>query len=156
MSGHLPGAVLKPLVKLGRAPDDCWSWLGRIDENGCAMKQFHGVLIPARRWVWMQLFGPIPAGKVITEIRGNRQCTNPFHLRCCTQAEACRATSATTMLAADVAEIRSCLLRSKQIAEAYADRFGVSPQTIRDIWRNDSWCAPRPFKLPAAVVEERC
>jgi hypothetical protein len=39
---HAPGSVLKPLVKIGRTPADCWSWLGKIDELGCAIKQFDG------------------------------------------------------------------------------------------------------------------
>jgi hypothetical protein len=144
---HAHGSTLKALVKIGRNPSECWTWLGRIDANGCALKQFNGALIPARRWMWQQLFGPIPPGKVITTWCGSKQCTNPHCLRCCTQADACRATTNTTLLAADVAELRACPFRTQSIAEAYADRFGVSVQTIRDVWRHESWRPARPFKL---------
>jgi hypothetical protein len=152
---HAHGSTLKALVKLGRSPDDCWTWLGKIDSNGCAIKQHGGVPIPARRWMWMQLFGPIPVGKIVTTSCGSKQCVNPFHLRCCTQAAACRASTNTTLLAADVAELRESPFRTASVAEAYADRFGVSAQTIRDVWRCSSWRNPVPFHGPATPKHPR-
>jgi hypothetical protein len=142
------GATIKPLVKLGRDPSDCWTWLGSIGDNGCALKQFHGRQIPARRWLYSQLFGPIPAGMVVTTSCGSGQCVNPHHLVCCTMAEAVRASAATTLLAYDVREIRKARIYGSGMAATLAEKYGVSQQTIRDIWRNDSWRAPRPFKLP--------
>ena len=147
---HARGAVLKPLVKLGRKPEDCWSWLGRIADNGCAMKQFHGALTTARRWLWSQLFGPIPSGYIVAATCGNGACTNPHHLRLCMMADAVRASPGTTLLPADVAELRACPFRSQPLAEAYADRFGVSVQTIRDVWARRSWDKPKLFKVEAA------
>lgn len=59
---HLPGETMKPLVRLGKTPDDCWEWIGRKHDNGYGKKQFHSRTLLAHRWLWTQLFGPIPGG----------------------------------------------------------------------------------------------
>jgi hypothetical protein len=147
---HAPGSVLKPLVKIGRTPADCWSWLGKIDELGCAIKQFNGKPISARRWMWTQLFGPVPDGLVVTTECGSKQCTNPHCLRLCTQADACRASGSTTLVAGDIAEIRKAKTGGgDQMANILAERYGVSHATIRDIWRRKSWASAKPFYGPA-------
>ncbi|GAA0721572.1 HNH endonuclease signature motif containing protein [Dokdonella soli] len=142
---HEPGAVLKPLVKLGRDPADCWTWLANVDVGGVASKQFGGKRMPARRWMWAQLFGPIPDGLVVTTACGSKTCVNPHHLRACTQADACRASVNTSLLPADVIDIK----RAKKdagpnTARVLADKHGCSPQTIRDIWKRRSWSRAKP------------
>jgi len=149
------GATIKPLVKLGRSPEECWSWLGSIGDNGCALKQFHGQQIPARRWLWSQLFGPIPLGMVIYTSCGSGSCINPFHLRMGTQADAVRSGAGTILLRDDVAEIRRETCRDKRTAERYAKRYGVSIMTVRDVWRRDSWVRGRPFHGPATSKHPR-
>ena len=44
---HHPGDVLKPLVKLPRDPAKCWQWLGKVADNGYAIKQWHNKPCPA-------------------------------------------------------------------------------------------------------------
>lgn len=142
---HAPGSTLKPLVKLPRDPLACWEWLGTRNAQGVAHKQINGECWPARRWMWSQLFGPIPAGLVVTTTCGNLGCVNPHHLRCCFQAEANRAGPGATLLPSDVQEIRAAgKQRTPRLAVQLAERYGVTPETIRDVWARRSWRASRP------------
>ncbi len=142
---HTPGLSIKPAIALPKDPAACWVWLGTTNTDGVAQKTFGGESMPARRWVWRMLFGTIPHGFVISNICGNKACTNPHHLRCCTQAEANRAGPGTSLLPADVREIRAAkATRTHATAGVLASRFGVCESTIREIWRRKSWrTAPR-------------
>jgi hypothetical protein len=139
-TGHPPGTVLKPLVKLGRTPDDCYEWLGALNTNGVAQKRLGDRTYTARRWMWQQLFGPIPDGLVVTTTCGSLTCCNPHHLRCCFQADANRAGPGVTLLPGDVAKIRAAAkTRNSHTASQLAARYGVTPNTIRDVWNRKSW-----------------
>lgn len=143
--GHPVGAVLKALVKIGRRADDCWDWLGVVNTNGQPQKQLGGKQLPARRWLWGQLFGPVPDGLVVTNTCGKLTCCNPAHLRCCFQAEANRAGAGVVLLPGDVAEIRAAAkTKHPNTAVLLAERYGVTPSTIRDVWRRRSWKRPKP------------
>lgn len=133
------GQTLKPLVKLGSTPDACWTWLGSCrKDNGVAFKQFAGRLVPARRWIWEQLFGPIPDGHVIGQECGNNGCINPHHLKKYgSMADALRAGASATLTPGDVTEIRA--LKGQSRAEAVAGKYGVSVATVRDVWRGTTW-----------------
>lgn len=153
---HLPGTTLKPLVKLPKDPTACWEWLGATDRAGNARKSLGGTTLTGRRWLWSQLFGPVPAGLVVTTICGNRTCTNPYHLRACTQAEANRQAVNTLLLPADVTEIRAARKnKGPATARMLANRYGVHPNTIRDIWRRRSWSRPRANPGPGAAKAQR-
>jgi len=143
---HEPGVTLKPLVKLGKEPGDCWTWTGSIDDGGYGRKQFAGKSMLAHRWLWMQLFGSIPDGLVVSHKCGNHACVNPHHLQAMTQAENCRQGITASLTPADVVEIR----RAKRhggvnMRQHLADRYGVAPSTISDIWGRKSWRKPKPF-----------
>jgi hypothetical protein len=130
MSGHAPGTTLKPLVKLGRDPADCWSWLGAIHEkSGYAHKQHAGATLLAHRWIWQTLFGPIPDGLIVSHTCGNRTCINPHHLRVTTQAEGCREGITASLTPADVTEIKRAGRgeRGRNLRSHLADRYGVTP-----------------------------
>ena len=147
MAGHGPGAVLKQLVAFGKTPSDCWTWLGNHDANGVPTKTYLGQQMPARRWLWMQLLGPIPEGLVVTTMPtcGNKACVNPQHLRAVAQAEANRAGVGAVLLPADVQRIRRAKKdRGPNTARVLADELGCSTRTIHDIWTGRSWSRPRP------------
>ncbi len=146
-NGHQPGMILKPLIAFGRTPSDCWTWLGNHDAAGVPTKTYLGQHMPARRWLWMQLFGPVPDGLVITTmpVCGNKACMNPQHFRACHQAHANRASVQTVLMPADVIEIRRAKKdRGPNTARVLAEKIGCSQQAIRDIWRGRSWGAPNP------------
>lgn len=145
--GHKAGAILKPLVKLGREAGDCWTWLGSHSADGVPTKTYIGQTMPARRWMWMQMFGPIPDGLVVTTMPtcGNKACINPHHLRCTFQADANRSGDATIILSpADVQEIRRAKKdKGPNTARVLAERIGCSTGAIRDVWSGRSWSAKR-------------
>jgi hypothetical protein len=145
----IAGGTLKPLVKLGRNPADCWTWLGPKNQGGYGKKTFDGGDLLAHRWIWMQLFGPIAEGLVIHHTCNNPGCINPHHLVVTTQAENVREGVGTTLTPGDVTEIKAARKgHGPNTANALANRFGVTPQLIRDIWHGRAWSRPKPFYGP--------
>jgi hypothetical protein len=157
---HQPGTTLKPLVKLPKSGDACWEWIGRASVDGYPVKQFGGRAIPARRWIYTQLLGPIPDGLVVASRCGNRACVNPLHLYVTFQANANRGGNNTVLTPADITEIRAQgRTRTPDLARLLADRYGVTPATIRDVWRRRSHNAARkrtrcnPVHVPTTLAE---
>lgn len=144
---QFPGETVKPLVKLGRTPDDCWEWIGRKHANGYGKKQFHSRTLLAHRWLWMQLFGPIPSGLVIDHVCQNPGCVNPHHLRVVTQAENVRSGLTTLLTDGDVKEIRR-LHELGWFADNIAAKFDVHEKTIRSLLAGKSWRKAKPFYGP--------
>lgn len=145
----LPGQAIKERVRLGKSPDACWTWCGPVTNGGYGHLTFCGRDVLAHRWIWEQLFGPIPDGLVVYSTCESKACINPHHLACGTQAQACRQSVQTKLMPADVSEIRAARRNSSPLtAQQLAARFDVSPQTIHDIWRGDAWSAPRKNRGP--------
>lgn len=133
---------MKPLVRLGAKPGDCWDWIGRVSEKtGYGKKQWHGRTLLAHRWVWQMFFGDIPDGMVINHLCRNRKCVNPEHLEVTTQAGNCRAGAGTKLTAEQVREIKSASSdrRWGKARHDLAKRFNVSRQLVNDIWAGRAW-----------------
>lgn len=144
-----PGQVLKAQVKLGKRPEDCWSWLGPKTNCGYGKKRFCGRDLMAHRWMWEQLFGPIPVGLVVYTTCDTRGCVNPHHLACGTQAEANRNAVTTKLLPSDVAEIRAAKDGAgPNTARLLSERLGCSVATIHDVWNQRSWGRGRRNRGP--------
>lgn len=135
------GQVIKPLVKLGQHPDDCWEWLGhKSSTTGYGKKQYYSKTMLAHRWVWEQLLGPIPQGMVINHKCSNRRCVNPFHLEVVSQAENCRHGNGCKLTKNQVIEIKSAKANRKWGDGAkLARKFDVSTALIHDIWNGRAW-----------------
>lgn len=144
VAGSRAGSTLKQMVRLPKDPAQCWEWLGAVDSLGAACKEFNGRQMVARRWMWAQLFGAIPDGLVITTTCGNKTCTNPHHLRLCTQAGANRSGVGALLVPDEVTEIRRAKKdKGLNTARLLAERYGCSTTTIHDIWSGRSWGKPR-------------
>lgn len=141
MAGQLPGSTIKPLVRIGDSPGDCWQWIGGVSGvTGYGKKQFHGRTLLAHRWVWEQFFGPIPEGLVINHLCSNRACVNPHHLELTTQSGNCRHGKGTRLTAQQVAEIKAAKYNKRWGGgAALARKHGVSCALIHDIWNGRAW-----------------
>ena len=73
-----------------REPEECWPWLGRID-NGYGRWAPMGRFRHAHRVAYMTVHGDIPDGLVIDHVRARgcvrTDCVNPNHLEAVTIAE---------------------------------------------------------------------
>ena len=137
---HKSGITFLPLVKLGATPSDCWDWIGRVGVNGYGKKQFHGKTMLAHRWVYQQLFGPIPENKVINHLCSNRKCVNPHHLEVTTTAENARHGRGTKLKPEQVAEIKAALPTMRWgDRKKLASKLGVSAALISDIKYGRAW-----------------
>lgn len=67
----------------------CWGWGGYHSRTGYAQFTPHpgDSPIPAHRYGYEQLVGPIPDGLVLDHLCRNRGCVNPDHLQPVTQQE---------------------------------------------------------------------
>jgi hypothetical protein len=150
-----PGQAIRARVKLGRTPDACWTWLGGCTSSGHGSLTFCGRDVLAHRWIWEQLFGPIPDGHVVFSTCERLDCINPHHLACGTQATACREGVSTKLLPDDVADIRAAKADAgPNTVRVLAERYGVSITTIRDIWLGRSWTRARKNHGPKAPANQ--
>lgn len=140
---HPPGVTLKVLVKIPKDANDCWKWLGKTTQDGYGVKVYRDVETTAARWIWSMLFGELPASLSVIHTCGNAGCVNPSHMKAGPHGDACRNGVQASLTPADVAEIKAAKKeRGPNTANALASRYGVSVNTIRDVWRGASWGKP--------------
>ncbi len=149
---HIPGSTLKPLVELGRTPEQCWKWLGTTNADGRAQKQFGGNPVPAQRWMWMQLFGPLKPGEVVYSTCGDHACCNPHHLRKGFQADANRAGNTAVLVAEDVAQIKRDYLNGLDAARIAA-KFGITEHYVYQVVHGRAW-KPARATMPRRSTKE--
>ncbi len=68
------------MVRQGK-PDDCWPWLGNVNQDGYGRLHLHGkkAAVP-HRFAYALLHGPIPRGLECCHSCDNPRCCNPAHL----------------------------------------------------------------------------
>lgn len=122
------GQTTKPLVKLPRDPAGCWEWLGADNGHGYPVKEYCGETMPAARWLWLTLFGPLDPGMMVTHSCGTQGCMNPAHWKA-QDAAATNRELKSDFVPADIAEIR-LLMDNGASAKVLAFDYGVHPATI--------------------------
>lgn len=137
---HHEGVTIKQLVKLPKDPMDCWQWLGSIDAAGYGRKMHRGRSMTCARFMWETMNGALPDALVIRNKCGRNDCCNPWHAEITTMTCAKRHGITTVLTTADVLEIkRAKKNKTLHTAQHLADRFGVLPGAIREIWRGGTW-----------------
>ena len=68
-----------------RGDDECWDWIGAKTKgygrfNPDPRRNGGTKQMPAHRWAYQQLVGPIPEGLTIDHLCRNRSCVNPAHM----------------------------------------------------------------------------
>lgn len=65
----------------------CWEWVGTTSKAGYGQFRFDGRKTSPHRFIWIYLYGEIPARLEIDHVCKNRRCANPKHLRTVTHKE---------------------------------------------------------------------
>ena len=115
----------------------CWNWSRAMNRGGYGKIRSNKRDMPAHRWVYEQLIGPIPEGLTLDHLCRNRRCVNPAHLEPVTIRENTRRGASTKLTPDDVRDIRLMLLTRK--VREVATCFGVSEAVISLIRNGKHW-----------------
>jgi hypothetical protein len=135
--------------------DGCWIWTGYIWSHGYGQFGIGQRHIPAHRFAWQMVNGPIPDDHFICHHCDERRCVNPGHLFVGTHADNMRdmyrkgrggrkargeAVAGAVLTADDVRAIRGEIDDAPRgTGRRLAEKYGVTEQTISDIKRRVSW-----------------
>ena len=128
--------------------DTCWLWTGAVSGNGQGYGAFYarppgrrrigikGTMVPAHRWLWEQLNGPIPPGMFVCHTCDVHLCVRPEHLWLGTPAENTadmerKGRHTLTKVNADqVREIRELWDEGELSGAEIGKRYGLSNQQV--------------------------
>lgn len=77
---HLPAEDRLWLNVDRRGPGECWPWTGSLEDGYGRLRVASGKRMPAHRFAWTLVNGPVPDGMVMDHLCRNRACCNPAHV----------------------------------------------------------------------------
>ena len=130
----------------------CWVWLGDT-ENGYGFTEANEA---AYRVSYRQAKGDIPKGMTVDHLCWYPRCINPEHLTLKTLLDNCRSKPNSVISGMDQATaIRQEKAKTDDTAVAIAERFGVTPATVRAILSNRTWFDPNYRYKPSKYGKRR-
>jgi len=79
-SKHRSQRPVSELVDMSAGPDECWPWLGFIENHGYGRVRRDGRFILAHRFVYEEMVGAIPDDLDLLHSCDSPPCCNPSHL----------------------------------------------------------------------------
>lgn len=118
----------------------CWNWGGKLRCRGYpGLLAYKGKRAKAHRVFYMRAKGPIPEGMQLDHLCKNPKCVNPDHLEPVTGKENMRRSSRTKLILSQAMEVREAARLGPISTRYFADKFGVTTQTIRCILKGKIW-----------------
>ena len=74
-------------IQIPKNPNECWNWVGGINNSGYGKMRFNYKHCLAHRFVYEYLIGEIPKGLTLDHLCRDRACVNPDHLEPVTLSE---------------------------------------------------------------------
>jgi hypothetical protein len=116
----------------------CWVWQRHIDEGGYGVTWDGKRLVKAHVAMYRAKYGDYEG--TLDHTCRNRACVNPDHLEPMTLAENCRRGDQAKLTWPQVHVIRAAS-RERGSAGRLARRFGVTRETIYNVWHGRTWSA---------------
>lgn len=136
------------------ASDECWPWTGYRSPRAGAKFNLagrRGGTMQAQRFAWILHYGPAGTLQVLHRCR-DRWCMNPRHLFLGTPADRGAEVSRRNqtrfgerhhkarLTAPEVRQIRALIqARPRPSLRTIADRYGITPKHVSDIWKMRIW-----------------
>lgn len=130
-------------VDTAAGPTGCWLWRGGVSADGYGLFAIKSRANKASRVAWTLTNGPIPPGLLVCHHCDNPPCVNPAHLFLGTNRDNVmdmvrKGRRASKLTASQVRDLRAQRMAGASEREV-ADRYGVSPVTIRDAVARRTW-----------------
>jgi hypothetical protein len=136
-----------------RGLDDCWAWLGMLNQDGYGRMRARSTLIGSHRLAWLLTNGAIEGDLHILHSCDNRRCCNPRHLRTGTHLENIADMNRKDRHAKIGTNLRGARLSREQVASiqleprpmpkarrlALAAQYGVHQTTIWNVSTGRTW-----------------
>lgn len=93
--------------KVEKSSDGCWRWIGAHHQEGYGVFNM-GRLMGAHRWIYQEVFGPIPNGFEIDHLCKVTACIRPSHLEAVTPSENVKRSSSWHHFVESASKVREC------------------------------------------------
>lgn len=118
---------------------DCWIWTGKLS-NGYGYINRNKQCIPAHRYYWEELMGPIPDGMHLDHLCRRPACVNPNHLEPVTNQVNSQRGARAKVTPEKACEIFKAYRGDCMATYSYVGRrFNVSPEIVRNIVQRVTW-----------------